>query len=113
MSMAFFIILVFVSVLITAFAIFTFPILSRFDNTAWKTMKNARSLTGRYLYIVILFDGALLLAIGGVLYAPVLLLVIPGVYLYLMSWPMEWILRKYMPAVEEGSEEAEMWYNKR
>ena len=111
--MAFFIILVFVSVLITAFAIFTFPILSRFDNTAWKTMKNARSLTGRYLYIAILFDGALLLAIGGVLYAPVLLLVITGVYLYLMSWPMEWILRKYMPAVEEGSEEAEMWYNKR
>ena len=74
-------------------------------------MKNARSLTGRYLYIAILFDGALLLAIGVVLYAP--LLVIPGVYLYLMSWPMEWILRKYMPAVEEGSEEAEMWYNKR
>lgn len=112
LSMALFIILVFVSVLVTAFAIFTFPILSRFDNTARRTMKNARSITGRYLYLAIVFVGGLLLAIGGVLAAPVLLLIIPGVYIYLLSYPMEWILHKYMPKAEEGSEEAEMWYNK-
>lgn len=47
---------------------------------------------------------------AGVYLMPWAVLVIPGVYLYVLSFPMEWILHKLMPDVEEDSEEAKKWY---
>ena len=46
----------------------------------------------------------------GVYLMPWAVLVIPGVYLYVLSFPMDWILHKLMPDVEEDSEEAKKWY---
>lgn len=54
----------------------------------------------------------LVFALGcvGAYLMPWAVLVIPGVYLYVLSFPMEWILHKLMPDVEEDSEEAKKWY---
>ena len=39
------------------------------------------------------------------------LFVLPGVYLFGLSFPMEYVLRRVMPPVEEESEEAQKWYH--
>jgi hypothetical protein len=41
---------------------------------------------------------------------PWAILVIPGVYMYVLTFPMERVLRKLAPPVAEESEEAEKWY---
>ena len=56
--------------------------------------------------ILILF----LISMIGIYLMPWAIFVIPGVYLYLLSYPMEYVLRKLMPPAEEGTEEAEKWY---
>ena len=35
---------------------------------------------------------------------------LPGTYLFLLTFPMEWIMKKLMPKVEEDSIEAKKWY---
>ncbi len=41
---------------------------------------------------------------------PWAILIIPGAYMFGLTFPMEAILKRMMPKVDEESEEAEKWY---
>lgn len=103
-------VLIFVTFLVWGLALYIYPLLSRFDKKSLELIKIASVVLFKYLPVTI--AGILLFAIAcvGVYLMPWAILVIPGVYLYLLSYPMERILRKLMPPVEEDSEEAQKWY---
>ena len=107
---AIFIVLVLVAFVFAALVAYVFPLLSRFDKRNLELIKTGLFLCFKYLPITIGILAVFFAACIGVYLMPWAILVIPGVYLYALSFPMEWMLRKLMPPVEEGSEEADKWY---
>lgn len=107
---AIFIVLVLIAFVFAALVAYIFPVLSRFDKRNLELIKTALFLCFKYLPITIGILVVFFVACIGVYLMPWAILVIPGVYLYALTFPMEWILRKLMPPVEEGSEEADKWY---
>ena len=107
---AIFVVLVLVVFLAAGLMIYLWPILSRFDKKNLELMKLSFVVCFRYLYITIGVLAVFVLGCIGIYLMPWAVLVIPGVFLYVLTFPMEWILHKLMPPVEEGSEEAEKWY---
>lgn len=101
----------------TAYALevfmFACPILSRFDNKVGHTVKVSAALAMRYIHISLLFLILFALMVIGILAMPFLIIILPGVYMFVKTYPMEWVMRKFMPRVAPDSEEAEEWYNKR
>lgn len=107
---AIFVVLVFVTFAVQSLIVYIFPLLSRFDRKSFELIKMGLYLCFKYLPITIGILAVIFVACIGVYLMPWAILVIPGVYLYVLSFPMEWMLKKLMPPVEEGSEEAEKWY---
>lgn len=107
---ALFIILVFLAFLVLGLAVYICPLLSRFEKSNLELIKISAVVLFKYLPLTI---GVLLFAAAaciGIYLMPWAVFVIPGAYLYALSYPMEHILRKMMPVVEEDSEEAQKWY---
>lgn len=107
------IILLFFSAYVIEVFMFMFPLLSRFDNSVGYTIKVSAALVMKYLFVAIAILLVFLLTIAGILAMPPLIIILPGLYVYFKTYPMEWIMRKFMPKVDPNSEEAEEWYNKR
>ncbi|MGN0141995.1 MAG: YesL family protein [Roseburia sp.] len=107
---ALFIILVFLAFLAAGLLVYIWPLLSRFDKKTLELFKIAAVLLFKYLPVTIGVLAIVIVACIGAYLMPWAVFVIPGVYLYALSYPMERILRKLMPAVEEDSEEAQKWY---
>lgn len=107
---ALFVVFVFFAFLLGGLYVYTGPLLSRFDRKNIELVKLAAVLMFRYLPVTLGVLLAAALAAVGIWLMPWAVFILPGVFLYLMSWPMEKILRKLMPAVEEDSEEAQKWY---
>ena len=99
-------------VLSAAFAIYIFPVMSRFENKLINLIKLAFVMSIRYFYLTILFGVVIALTAYLMIYAiPVLWgLVIPGVLVYALSFLMEKPLLKYMPPVPEGADD---WYHEK
>jgi uncharacterized membrane protein YesL len=103
-------ILILVMFLVLGLAVYVCPLLSRFENKTLELLKQAGVLVFKYLPLTL---GMLVLfaaACVGIYLMPWAILVIPGVYLYLLTFPMEKILKKLMPPAPCDSEEAEKWY---
>lgn len=94
--------------LLFGIANYVFPILSRFHVKLPKAILISLALTFRHifvtLYTVALLIGMILLAIT----APFISWLLPGVFTWLLSVPMESVLRKYTPADEDNS--VDQWY---
>ncbi len=110
LNSALFMILLLIAFLILAVITYYFPLLSRFDKRNLEMLKMSAIVAFRYLPLTLCILIVFVISVIGIYLMPWAILVIPGVYLYLLSFPMEYVLRKLMPAVEEGSEEAEKWY---
>lgn len=110
MNSAIFMILVFVLFLVMGITVYIYPILSRFEKRNTDLIKTAAFVMFRFLPVTILILLVLLAACIGIYLMPWSVLIIPGAYLYGLTFPMERILKKMMPEAEEGSEEAEKWY---
>ncbi len=107
---AIFMILVFILFLIAGVSIYVCPLLSRFEKKTLELVKLAAYIMFKYLPVTVVVL-ALFLIMGVLIYLmPWAILVLPGAYLYAFTFPMEKVMRKLMPDVEEGSEEAEKWY---
>jgi uncharacterized membrane protein YesL len=107
---AVFVVLVLVAFVVLALVVYLFPLLSRFN---WKTsdlVKTGLIVIFKYFPLTVGIVAVLFLAGIGMYLMPWAVLVIPGVCLYLLTFPMEKVLRALAPAVEEGSEEAGKWY---
>ncbi len=107
---ALFMVFVFFVFLASGIVVYIFPLLSRFEKGNLGLIKLAAAVMFKYLPVTV---GILLLfavSAVGIYLMPWAVFVIPGVYLYILSYPMEWIMRKLAPPAEEGSEEAQKWY---
>lgn len=73
----------------------------------WSSFKsNFRQILPVTILVLLFFAGCSM----AVYLMPWAILVIPGVYLYALSFPMEKMLKRLMPPVSEDSEEAQKWY---
>lgn len=107
---ALFVVLLLLGFLISGVMVYCCPLLSRFQKKNLELLKTATYVLFKFLPVTIGILLVFALSCVGVYLMPWAVLVIPGVYLYVLSFPMEWILHKLMPDVEEDSEEAKKWY---
>lgn len=76
--------------------------LSRFDEKVWDVIKLSAYVAFRYLPITV---GMIIVLIGMCLVvwiAPWACVVVPGVYAYLVTYPMEWILKAFTEDDEDA-----------
>ncbi len=105
-----FMVLLLVLFILTGISIYSWPLLSRFEKNNSELIKTAVVLLFRYLPVTLLII-AVLTGFGILIYLmPWAVFLIPGTYLFLLTFPMEWIMKKLMPKVEEDSIEAKKWY---
>lgn len=100
-------------------ALYLFPLLSRFTVKTGQLFRWAFLLSVRHILTTVIMVVAL--GVTGVLVyyclytsiAVPLLLVLPSLYTLIISFPMEKVLKRYMPKVEETDEESgvDHWYN--
>lgn len=107
---AIFVVLMGIAFCIACITVYVCPLLSRFEKKNFDLVKMAAVVAFKYLPISIGIIIVFALVCIGVWLMPWAVFFIPGVYFYLLSFPMEMILRKLMPKPEEGSEEALKWY---
>lgn len=110
LNSALFVILIFVLFTVVGMGIYIWPLLSRFEKKNSELLKTAFVVAFKYLPLTLGLVFLLTVSCVGIYLMPWAVLVIPGVYLYIISFPIEWILKRMMPVPEEGSEEAEKWY---
>ena len=65
----------------------------------------------KFLPVTILTQAVFLAMCAGIYLMPWSVFILPGVFLFAFSFPMEKILRRLMPPVDEDSEEAQKWFN--
>ncbi len=82
--------------LVIAAGLYTYPVLSRFEIEKWKLVKFSVMILFRHFPTTLILLVMWILAMAGVLYLPVGIVFLPGLYLYFCSFFMEKILRKYM-----------------
>lgn len=105
-----FMVLLLVLFILTGISIYSWPLLSRFEKNNFELIKTAVVLLFRYLPVTLLII-AVLTGFGILIYLmPWAVFLLPGTYLFLLTFPMEWIMKKLMPKVEEDSIEAKKWY---
>lgn len=97
--------------------IYIFPVLSRFTVTIKNLIKWSFFLSIRHigwtLLLTVMFVGSAAIMYFSFFYMPPLMIVIPGIYTLLASFPMERIFKRYMPEEETSDEESgiDRWYN--
>lgn len=90
--------------------LYAYPVLSRFNLKTGKVFHMAFQLMFRHFGTTVLLAAACVLAVFGIYMMPWAVLILPGLLFFLMTFPMERVLKKYMPKPEEGTQEAECWY---
>ncbi len=101
-----------ITILSLGFSVYVYPVLSRFDVSLRQLIKTVLIISLRHLpstVCMVILTGA---AILGVYIIPFLLLVIPGVLVWLNSLLMERILKKYTPQSEDADDDnrKDEWY---
>lgn len=110
MNNALFVILILVSFMAAGLTVYACPLLSRFHKKNTELIRTAAYLLFKFLPLTIAVQFVFVLACMAVYLMPWAIFVLPGVYLFVLSFPMEYVLKKLMPPVEEDSEEAQKWY---
>lgn len=102
--------LLFIVFLVVGICIYLYPILSRFYMKSVTLIKSSFIVMFKYLPVTLGLAAGLILAILLVYLMNWMVFILPGLCIYGLTYPMEWILRKMMPEVSEDSEEAKKWY---
>lgn len=105
----------FIALILTAFVIggffFYFPaFLSRFEKNTAGLVKMTLFSVFRFLPVTAIIIIVFTLGILGVYLMPWAVIIIPGGFLFALTFPMEMVLRKFMPKPDEGSSEADRWF---
>lgn len=96
--------------------VYVFPVLSRFTVTIKNLFKWAFFLSIRHigwtLLIAFMFVAFGVIMVFSFFWMPPLVIILPGVYTLVASFPMEKVLKKYMPQEETTEEDGiDRWYN--
>lgn len=110
LNSALFIILAGMIFVILCITIVYCPLFSRFQKSNMEMLRMSALIAFKYLPVTIIMIALFTIGCIGIWLMPWAVFIIPGLYLYLLTYPMEYIMRKIMPVPEEGSEEAEKWY---
>lgn len=96
----------------TSFGIYVFPVLSRFDLSVKQLVKTSMFMSMKHLPFTVLMLIVTVAAIAGVIFMPLLILVLPATAVYINSLLMERIFKKYMPTTEntENETKKDEWY---
>lgn len=103
-----------ITIMLSCTAIYVFPLLSRFDMTVKQLLKASVLISLRHLPSTIAM--AVITAIGAlaIYILWIAIFIVPAVVVFLNSFFMERILKKYMPKSEEGTDEEhpakDEWY---
>ena len=112
MSTIMFGIFVAITFLLICFSTYVFPILSRFDMTTKQLIKAASFMSMKHFPYTLLMVLVTLAAYAAVFFIPILIFIIPATSVFVNSYLMERILKKYIP-VGEGSDDdlsKDEWY---
>lgn len=109
-SVAFVYLIYLLIVMVVSNAMYFYPCLSRFFMNKVQLFKMAVVLMFRHIFTTILLLLLLVVTLIGVYLMPWGILIFPGVAVYITTFLMERVMRRYMPKPEAGSEEEEKWY---
>lgn len=102
-------------ILLVMTQMYLFPVLSRFNMKLKEIMKTCFFLGIKHLpftvIMIVIFAGELLAIYASVLAYPLGMILIGSVFSFLMSLPMEVILKKYSPAYDEDDHSHDQWYS--
>lgn len=87
---------------------YVYPIISRFQVNIPRALMLSLFFCLRYFWITILCTLLLCFALLVALAYPALSWLIPGIFVWLLSYPMESVLRKYVPDADKSDSDA--WY---
>lgn len=96
-----------------SFTLYIFPILSRFEMTVKQLFKAAAFMSMRHLPYTILMVVVTIASVFGILYTNLLLLfIVPSLSMFINSFMIERVFKKYMPKSEGPGEETgkDEWY---
>ena len=107
---AIFMILLLILFLLAGMTIYLFPLLSRFVTGNLNLFRMSFVVMFKFLPVTVLILLITIVLGVGIYLMPWSVFILPGIYLYGLTFPMEWIMKKMMPEAQEGSDEAEKWY---
>ncbi|NLL73482.1 MAG: YesL family protein [Clostridiales bacterium] len=92
--------------------IYVFPILSRFDMTVKQLLKSGIYMSMKHIHFSVLMIIVNIAAVLGVYFYPPFLFIAPAVTVFVNSFMMEIVFKKYMPESSGSGEETgvDEWY---
>ena len=90
-----------------AFVSYLYPLTSRFDEKRTDLLKISFFLTFRYFHISVLLTVMFLLCVFCCYIMPWSVIVVPGLYWYIMSFPVKYVLSRLKKDEDEDDEEGE------
>ena len=105
-----FIILAGVSFLFLACVCYFAPFLSRFTKKNFQLFKMSAYAAFRFLPITVAILLVFIIMVIGIWILPWAIVVFPGLYLYLLTFPMEYVMRRFMKRPEKGEPGYDAWY---
>lgn len=105
-----FIILSGVTFLFLACATYFGPFLSRFTKKNFALFKMAAYGAFRFLPITVLILVVFVVMVIGIYLLPWAIVVFPGLFMYLLTYPMEYVMRRFMKRPKEGEPGYDAWY---
>jgi uncharacterized membrane protein YesL len=112
MNSIFFGIYLVITFFLISFTIYVFPVLSRFDLTLKQLIKTSLFMSLKHLPYTIVMLIVVVAAAAGILFIPILVVILPATVAFINSLLMERIFKKYIPKDENGENDTskDEWY---
>ncbi len=110
---ALFVILVGIAFLFLSCSVYFCPFLSRFTKKNRELFRLSAFSAFRFLPITVAVLIATLGAVIIIYLMPWMIVFLPGIFLFYLTYPMEYVMSAFMKKPEKGSPEEEIWYNRK
>ncbi|MBQ6230251.1 MAG: YesL family protein [Eubacterium sp.] len=110
---ALFVILVGIAFLFLSCSVYFCPFLSRFTKRNRELFRLSAFSAFRFLPITAAIIIAVIIAGMGLYLMPWMIVFLPGIIFFFLTYPMEYVMRAFMKKPEKGSPEEDIWYNQK
>ncbi|MCR4609565.1 MAG: YesL family protein [Eubacterium sp.] len=107
---ALFVILVGIAFLFLSCSVYFCPFLSRFTKKNSELFRLSAFSAFRYLPVTAAVIIAIIISGMGLYLMPWMIVFLPGIIFFFLTYPMEYVMRAFMKKPEPGSPEEEIWY---
>lgn len=105
-----FVIIVGIVFLFLSCSIYFCPFLSRFTKRNGELFRLSAFSAFRFLPVTVLVITGMIALIIMIYLMPWAMIIMPGIMFFVLTFPMEYIMKRYMKKPEPGSPEEDMWY---